>query len=114
MKRTTAETIAELRSHGYRVEVEHYRDPIPIRSRVPGSEWRVWHRHDPFPVMPRGGATRVTIVKRDDDVIEEQYLGESHCSAKDNYNRKIGVAIALGRALKNMPDWDTREEGEAA
>ena len=29
-----------------------------------------------------------------------EYLGTSYCSQKDNYNRKIGNKIALGRALK--------------
>ena len=29
-----------------------------------------------------------------------EYVGTSYCSQKDNYNRKIGNKIALGRALK--------------
>ena len=29
-----------------------------------------------------------------------EYVGISYCSKKDNYNRKLGNKIALGRALK--------------
>lgn len=35
------------------------------------------------------------------------YLGEAHTSAKDNYNRKRGYTIAVGRALRAAVDKDS-------
>ena len=45
--------------------------------------------------FPRGGVT-IAEVKIDDMV----YTGSATCSIKDNFNKKIGRAIAIGRLIK--------------
>lgn len=90
-----ADQIAHLRAEGWQVKIAHYRLDV----------WgilRLYHRHVPFPVLPVGGETRVVLSKGDgaDRVV---CGAAARCSALDNYNRKIGVAIALGRAIKQLP-----------
>lgn len=82
MKFKLKEKINELRQLGWRVEIEHLR--------------KVDAQHN---VSPRGGATIVKIVNE-----EERLLASSlaQCSEQDNYNRRIGATIALGRALKQL------------
>jgi hypothetical protein len=73
-------TVKQLRQSGNKVRVFH------IRNMKDGA------------VDPRGGTTRVEITLSDGINI----IGEALCSLKDNYNKKTGVKIALGRALKNV------------
>ncbi len=47
---------------------------------------------------PRGGQTHVIIMGEDGET--ELAYGHAWCSPKDNYNKKIGRTIAVGRALK--------------
>jgi len=47
----------------------------------------------------RGGETKVTVIPREPTC---HALGVAYCSVRDPYNKKIGVAIALGRALKTL------------
>ena len=47
---------------------------------------------------PRGGLTVVDIILDDG----RTYTGTATCSMRDNYNKRIGRAIAIGRALKDM------------
>lgn len=47
---------------------------------------------------PKGGETIVQISLPDGRYLE----GVAKCSLSDSYNRKVGVNIALGRALKNL------------
>lgn len=49
----------------------------------------------PLPVLPRGGQTVCRVILPDGSEIE----GVAHCSKKDNYSKKLGRDIALGRAL---------------
>ena len=70
--------IEQLRKNGYKVRVKHFR------------------RHSPSPET-KGGKTVVEVRTPDGKEIK----GEAICSPEDNYNKKIGVRIALGRALKN-------------
>lgn len=77
------QTISELRSKGYRVFVDHDRT-------------HVFNHNGETP--PKGGRTVVKILK-DDEVVAE---GTSFCSELDNYNRKIGRNISLGRAMRNF------------
>lgn len=46
---------------------------------------------------PRGGATFCSVLDADDHVVAR---GSAFCNAKDNFNKRIGRDIALGRALK--------------
>lgn len=47
-------------------------------------------------LLPKGGATQAIIVL-DDGAI---FKAISRCSQRDNFSRKLGRTIALGRALK--------------
>lgn len=73
-------TVQQLREDGYTVKVRHNRN----------TQLGVV-------VDPKGGSTEVRIEK---DGIGAN--GEAVCSTKDNYSRKIGRNIALGRALKEL------------
>lgn len=72
-------TVKSLRQSGYKVRVNHQR-------KMQGEE-----------LSPFGGLTRIEITTPEG----KDLAGEAKCSTKDNYNKKIGVSIALGRALKN-------------
>lgn len=74
-------TVNDLRKLGYKVFVNHYRflDMKNTNSLVP---------------FARGGKTFVEI-HTPDGVL----TGMAFCSLEDNYNKKTGVSIAIGRAL---------------
>lgn len=74
-------TIEQLRRSGYKVRVMH--DFIS--------------NDDPY-VHLADRYTKIEIL----DLNGNEWIGESRCSIKDNYNRKLGNKIALNRALKNM------------
>jgi hypothetical protein len=79
-------TVHELRKRGYKVKVNHTRR-LEIKS---------WQK-DVF--SPRGGVTEVIISDNSGSILG---AAAAQCSKKDNFNRKRGVRIALGRALKQM------------
>lgn len=64
-------TVENLRNHGYKVRVLHHRK------------------------NEKGGKTVVQVKTPDGIELE----GIAVCSKKENYNKKLGVSIALGRAL---------------
>lgn len=68
-------TIQELRNAGYKVRVLHN---------------RLYNGVDPD---AKGGSTQVVI----DSPSGEHFSGLAICSKKENYNKKLGVKIALGR-----------------
>lgn len=86
--------VNELRKQGYQVKVVHNR----IKTSTPKVDGKVKKVEEPVP-FERGGYTEVTITR--DDVTSK---GLAVCSLNDNYCKKRGVAIALGRALKAMED----------
>jgi hypothetical protein len=49
-------------------------------------------------VSPKGGITVIEITSPDKQI---NASGKAVCSDEDNYDRKVGNAIALGRAYKN-------------
>jgi hypothetical protein len=49
-------------------------------------------------VSPRGGWTEVRVLLPDGTLVR----GTALCSEKDNFSKKIGRDIALGRALKQL------------
>lgn len=81
-------TIQELRERGYKVRVLHFRDRI-FKNRMDSNPYGY--------ESPKGGMTRVVIDSPDG----KHFEGESFCSKKDNYNKKLGVKIALGRSGVN-------------
>lgn len=86
--------IREIEDQGYQVEVRHFRRITSSPGTLPASVMRRL-KMKPY---PRGGFTEVQILSGD----ELLGLARSECSGKDNFNKKTGLSIALGRALKEM------------
>lgn len=78
-------TVQELRNRGYKVRVLHIRDRI-FKRRMDTSPYGS--------ESPKGGTTHVII----DSPNGEHYEGIARCSKQDNYNKKLGVRIAIGRS----------------
>lgn len=83
-------TVHELRKRGYKVRVRHNRC-FSWRHCVAGGAV-------PIP-MSKGGSTEVLVTYPDGNA---SVVGVAECNPKDDFNRKRGVRIALGRALKHM------------
>lgn len=105
MKRQVPEGASVKYSHGRRVKEQHgtfYR--MKLRS---------WKDSDHTP-EPRGGRTSVRLTLPNG----EEVWGIAECSTRDNYSKKIGRDIALGRALaaaeKKYPElFKAKEEAKA-
>lgn len=69
-------TVSFLRKSGYKVAVFH------SRNKKNGI------------ISPKGGKTTLII----DSPHGEHFEGVSVCSKEDNYNKKLGIRIALGRS----------------
>jgi len=82
-------TIKDLRQKGYKVRVMHTRR-CWIKARATG------HSKE---VHARGGSTKIELTTPDK---QHTVTGEAVCSLEDNFNRKVGNSIALGRALKQL------------
>lgn len=86
-------TIQQLRNNGYKVRVHHN------RLYKGYYKWQVVNRdHMRYdgPIDPdsKGGSTEITIDSPDG----HHFKGMAICSNKENYNKKLGVRIALGRS----------------
>ena len=80
-------TVQQLRNNGYKVKVLHFRNPVlPFKG-----DFNDYMKH---PKYPKGGSTQVII----DTPNGDRFVGTSKCSEQDNYNKKLGVRIALGRS----------------
>ena len=75
-------TIKDLRQQGYKVKVLHFRRPQNLVD---------FHA--------RGGSTTIELITPDKMIT---VTGKSICCLEDNYNRKVGADIALGRAIKEL------------
>jgi hypothetical protein len=84
------ETVKSLRQKGYKVRVFHSR--LVVESEEDEITTRRFNE--------RGGSTEVQIFN---DTGSWVTTGNAVCSDKENYDRKKGVRIALGRALDKMP-----------
>lgn len=71
-------TVESLRKSGYKVRVHHFRRTDKNKNKI-----------------PIGGKTIVEVTTPDGSTL----VGKSRCNRKENYNKKLGVRIALGRAL---------------
>lgn len=80
---------------GYEVEITHHRRLVPVTK----------FGQTTVSTDPRGGSTQVDIVDKDGQVMAS---GTARCSDQDNYSRKVGVSIALGRAYADL----TGESGD--
>lgn len=84
-------TVRQLRQDGYKVKVLHhrYKKIVSVGYNPYGHKMEV--------IDNLGGKTEVII----DGPNGEHFVGIAICSNKDNYNKKLGVKIALGRAMLN-------------
>ncbi len=70
-------TVSFLRRCGYKVAVRHHR-----------------FHHGNGTVKPKGGMTEIII----DSPHGEHFEGRARCCLQDNYDKKLGIRIALGRS----------------
>jgi hypothetical protein len=82
-------TIRQLRRSGFKVRVIHKRHQ-KIVTKIDGNY---------FENSAKGGTTIIQITTPDKQTDVE---GVAVCSIEDNYDRKVGNAIALGRALSDL------------
>jgi hypothetical protein len=71
-------TIQQLRKEGYKVRVMH--------GRITGKSGAI---------SPRGGTTVIELTTPQGTTV----IAKAECSYKDNFNRRVGNQIALGRAI---------------
>ena len=87
-------TVQDLRNIGFKVRVLHNRLYNGYHKWQVGSS-RDRASFSGIPIEPdsKGGSTEVVIDSPDG----KHYQGVAICSKKENYNKKLGVKIALGR-----------------
>ena len=84
-------TVHDLRKRGFKVRVWHDRC------------YREKGMFGGLTLQSKGGATEVLVTLPDEvGVRTASAVGIAECSPKDNFDRKRGVRIALGRALKQL------------
>lgn len=88
-------TVKELRQSGYKIKIIHFREEGFTKHEFCGTPM----------TLAKGGRTELLLMSPEGIQIK----AEAKCSEKDNYCRKVGVAIALGRALKNL-EWQRKIE----
>lgn len=89
-------TVQQLRNNGYKVKVLHNRLYNGYHK------WQVGDRdyvknYGPLDPDAKGGSTQVII----DSPTGQHFQGLAICSKKENYDKKMGVKIALGRSGVN-------------
>lgn len=80
-------SIKNLRRRGWKVRVLHQRSYF-LRNRMDGTSSEV---------CAKGGNTEIQLTSPDKTI---NVSGKAVCSEQENYNRKVGNSIALGRAWK--------------
>lgn len=88
-----AKMLEKLREEGYTVEVSHE---------------RLWPTQDtslgpPETPKPNGGTT-VVLIFGDKEKTTLLASGEARCRSDERFDRKMGLAIAVGRAAKELYD----------
>lgn len=84
-------SIKNLRRRGWKVRVMHSRNYF-LRNRLDGKSTEV---------SARGGKTEIQLTSPCKNI---NTSGVAVCSDEDNYNRKLGNSIALGRAWNKAID----------
>lgn len=88
-------TVQELRNSGYKVKVLHNRLYNGYQKwETLGDDYTFAKALGVAGPDPKGGSTQVII----DSPNGQHFEGHSICSKKDNYDKKMGVRIALGRS----------------
>ena len=91
-------TVRDLRQRGFKVTVHHTRHYTDVKENVIRQVTK--HQPDLYKqAHARGGETAVNIFN---PRTNQTYSGLSICNLNDNYNKKLGVNIALYRALWSM------------
>lgn len=100
-------TVKSLRQYGWKVRVMHsrYIGVVPKKflcgahraQQVMGVLGKTLKYH----ILPKGGETKVEITPPKSEL---SFIGIAYCGDKDTYSKKIGVDIALNRALNNYQD----------
>ena len=99
-------TIQQLRNSGYKVRVLHNRLYNGYYKWQVGSKPnQSVHGYAPIDPDTKGGSTQIVI----DSPNGNHYEGLAICSKKENYNKRLGVRIALGRCNLNQ-DFSVRAE----
>ena len=86
-------TVQQLRNMGYKVRVLHNRLYNGYHKWQVGARESTKYNYGPIDPDAKGGSTQVVIDSPDG----QHYQGLAICSKKENYNKKMGVRIALGR-----------------
>lgn len=95
--------LEELRAAGHVVKIRHRRHWLDGQGgRLVATREQAKRLLDEVPVvlLPKGGDTKVTILDGSGRTIA---AGFARCSRLDNFDRRMGLTIALGRAIKNAP-----------
>jgi hypothetical protein len=88
--------INQLRDAGYKVRVHHLRKYRSISESLTRHQFEVQYQSSYAAwILPNGGSTVVELTTPDGVEVS----GTAVCSEKDQYNRKLGLKIALGRAI---------------
>ena len=82
-------TIKDLRRQGYKVRVMHARHYV-TKQKISGTV---------LDLSARGGSTTIELTTPDK---QHTVSGKAVCSLEDNFNKKMGNSIALGRALQQL------------
>lgn len=64
---------------------------------------------DMYSLEPKGGETIATVVDLHGDTIG---VGYSRCRPDENYNKRLGRTIALGRALQDLEKHDNASRND--
>lgn len=88
-------TVQELRNNGYKIKVLHHRLYNGYHKWQVGSKPNT---NGPISPDTKGGSTHIII----DSPTGSHYEGIALCSRVDNYDKKLGVKIALGRSGVNV------------
>ena len=90
-------TIKQLRQQGYKIRVIHKR------------LYRPTQKFSGFiaELCARGGSTTIELTTPDKKF---DVIAQAVCSTEDNFSRKTGNSIALGRALKQLENLQQIEE----
>ena len=98
-------TIQQLRNSGYKVKVLHnrlyngyYKWQVGSKPNQNGYAPTKLFIHGRFDPDTKGGSTQIII----DSPQGNHYEGLAFCSKKENYNKRLGVRIALGRCNINQ------------
>lgn len=105
-------TIKSLRNSGYKVRVLHdrYLAPTKIGQAVPKN--KLSHlteaRKKGLEVAPKGGKTVIEVTApQGSGILPETVTGVAECNLVDNYCKRTGINIALGRAMKQFANTES-------